>query len=182
MAAVVEPDGVGTELARVVVGLEPARGGYIHVGRADVTHRPPGQRNIGYVPAGGALLPHLTVRQNIDYGLHRRRDAVRYEDSQTMAHLVSELQLGHLLDVRPHRLTDTQRLRVALARAAVCLPEALVVDLPEPDAGAEALADLVQRAAPENSAGMAVLVCAGSAAAAAGIVDRAPVAVAGDGR
>lgn len=182
MTAVVAPDGAGTELARVVVGLEPARGGRIHVGRAEVTRRPPGRRNIGYVPAGGGLLPHLTVRQNIEYGLHRRRDAVRYEDSQTMAHLVNELQLGHLLHLLPHRLTDMQRLRAALARAAVCLPEALVVDLPEPDAGAEALADLVRRAALENSAGMAVLVCAGSDKAAAGIPDRAPVEVAGDGR
>ena len=56
-----------TALARVVTGLAPPVSGHVLVGDRDVTALPPGARQIGYVPRGGALLPHLTVRQNIEY-------------------------------------------------------------------------------------------------------------------
>src|SRR6476619_1557362 len=61
-----------TALARVVAGLAQPVAGRILVGDRDVTGLPPGARQIGYVPRGGALLPHLTVRQNIEYLVWRQ--------------------------------------------------------------------------------------------------------------
>jgi ABC-type sugar transport system ATPase subunit len=118
-----------TTLARTVVGLAAPRSGRILVGGRDVTDRPAGQRQIGYVPAGGALLPHLTVAHNIRY-LMSRHDAVRDLTRTWESVLVQQLELGPLLTQRPHELTAAQRIRVALARAALPLPEVLVFDLP----------------------------------------------------
>jgi ABC-type sugar transport system ATPase subunit len=157
VAAVAGP-GAGTGLARVVAGLAAPVSGRIQMGERDVTELPPVRRQIGYVPAGGALLPHLTVRQNIEYGL-RRRQTVYEVTRDWVSTLVERLELTAALELRPHVLSDSQRLRTAIARAAACLPEALVMDLPRPLGGAERLRDLVPLASPEGAAGVAVLVC-----------------------
>jgi ABC-type sugar transport system ATPase subunit len=171
LVAATAPAADGTTLARVVAGLAAPRSGRIYVGARDVTDLPPPRQQIGYVPAGGGLLPQLTVRGNIEYGL-RRRELVRHVAWGWMATVVDRLELGHTLDLHPHRLTAAQRLRVALARAAVCLPEAVVVDLPVAVAGAGHLAELVTRATPPATAGVAVLVCSADATVLAGIPDR----------
>jgi ABC-type sulfate/molybdate transport systems ATPase subunit len=120
-------------LARTVVGLVRPLSGRVLVGGRDVTDTPPGSRQIGYVPRGGALLPHLTVRQNIEYLLWRQetvRDLIRGWETV----VVHQLELGPVLDLRPHEITAEQRLRSALARAVVSLPEVVVFDLPDPTA------------------------------------------------
>jgi ABC-type sulfate/molybdate transport systems ATPase subunit len=119
-----------TALARTVAGLAPPVSGRVLVSGHDVTDRRPGRRQIGYVPAGGGLLPHLTVAQNIEY-LMSRHDAVRDLTRTWKFVLTKQLELGPLLTQRPHELSTAQRVRVALARAALPLPEVLVFDLPQ---------------------------------------------------
>jgi len=124
---------VATALARTVAGLATAVSGQVLVGARDVTTLPPGRRQIGYVPRGGALLPHLTVRENIEY-LVWRQESVREIIRGWSATLIYQLELGPVLDQRPHEITAQQRMRGALARAVVSLPEALVFDRPDPTA------------------------------------------------
>jgi ABC-type sugar transport system ATPase subunit len=157
IGAIVLPPEAGRVLARVVAGLATPTSGRVWVGDRDVTDLPPVRRQIGYVPAGGALLPHLTVRRNIGYGL-RRREMVHDLSRDWVDAVIERLELGAMLDLRPHHLSEAQRLRAALARAAVCLPEVLVLDLPVAT-GAERLTDLVPLVSPPGAPGVAVLVC-----------------------
>jgi ABC-type sulfate/molybdate transport systems ATPase subunit len=122
---------VATALARAVAGLVPVVSGQVLVGDRDVTALPPGSRQIGYVPRGGALLPHLTVRQNIDY-LVWRHETVHGIVRGWAATLIYQLELGPVLEQRPHEITAQQRMRGALARAVVSMPEALVLERPDP--------------------------------------------------
>lgn len=157
-AALVAPPRVGTAVARVLAGLAAPVTGRIMVGERDVTALPPPRRQIGYVPAGGALLPQLTVRRNIEYG-QRKRERVHEMAEDWTTRVVERLELAPTLDLLPHVLSDAQRFRVALARAAVCLPEVLVVDLPVEPAGGSRLGDLLPRLAPSAAPGVATLVC-----------------------
>ncbi|GGM24907.1 MULTISPECIES: ATP-binding cassette domain-containing protein [Micromonospora] len=168
IAAVTAPGWAGTALARVVTGLAAPCAGRIRVGDRDVTDLPPARRQIGYVPAGGALLPQLTVRRNIEYG-QRRRERVHAVADDWVRTVVERLELSPTLDLRPHLLSDAQRFRVALARAAACLPEVLVIDLPTGDDGIGRLTDVLPRLAPPGAAGSAVLVCSGDPSVLAGI-------------
>jgi len=120
-----------TALARVVAGLAAPISGRVLVGDRDVTALPPGARQIGYVPRGGALLPHLTVRQNIEY-LVWRQESVHEIVRGWASTLIYQLELGPVLEQRPHEITAQQRMRGALARAVVSLPEVLVFERPDP--------------------------------------------------
>ncbi|MEV6369978.1 MULTISPECIES: ATP-binding cassette domain-containing protein [Micromonospora] len=157
-AALVAPPRLGTTVARVLAGLAPPRDGRILVGERDVTDLPPPRRQIGYVPAGGALLPQLTVRRNIEYG-QRKRERVREMADDWTATVVERLELAPTLALLPHVLSDAQRFRVALARAAACLPEVLVIDLPSGLADGGRLDDLLPRLSPADAPGVSVLVC-----------------------
>ncbi|MFI7081710.1 ATP-binding cassette domain-containing protein [Micromonospora sp. NPDC049903] len=180
MTALVAEPGVGTALARVVVGLVAPISGRILVGERDVTDLPPPRRRIGYVPAGGALLPHLTVAGNISYG-QRRRQRVHDVADDWASTLVRRLELAPTLGLRPHQVSQAQRFRVALARAVACLPEVLVVDLPTPVDGVR-LTPLLDRLSPPDSPGVTVLLCTGhpevltevSAQVRVGAADEAP--------
>jgi ABC-type sugar transport system ATPase subunit len=137
--------GEGTAIARTVVGLTPALSGRVLVGNRDVSDLPPTRRQIGYIPAGGGLLPHLTVQQNIEYGLRRRTDLVVDLARDWQHTLVSQLEIGSVLNRRPDELSTERRLRVALARAVVGLPEVIIVDLPDPRNIEAALTDHLAR-------------------------------------
>ncbi|MCO1594322.1 ATP-binding cassette domain-containing protein [Micromonospora sp. RHAY321] len=163
-AALVAPPRVGTAVARVLAGLATPVTGRVLVGDRDVTALPPPRRQIGYVPAGGALLPQLTVRRNIEYG-QRKRERVHEVADDWTATVVDRLELAPTLALLPHLLSDAQRFRVALARAAVCLPEVLVIDLPTDPAGGSRLGDLLPRLSPPDAPGVAVLVCTADQAA-----------------
>ncbi len=169
--ALVAAPRLGTAIARVVAGLAAPVAGRVLAGDRDVTGLPPPRRRIGYVPAGGALLPHLTVRRNITYG-QRKRELVREVADDWAATVVDRLELAPTLELRPHLLSDAQRFRVALARAVACLPEALVVDLPAGVTGGGRLGDLLDRLSPPDSPGIAVLVCSGDEEVLAEIPDR----------
>jgi ABC-type glutathione transport system ATPase component len=148
------------------VAVDTPPGSVVVVGGVDVAQLPPEQRKVGYVPAGGGLLPQLTIRRNITYGLRRRIVAERFV-ARRLDQASEQLGLGLVLDLRPHEVTEDERLRAALARAAVQLPEVLVVDLPEAlvDDGTGArvkpvpLAELVRAATLSRRFDVAALVC-----------------------
>lgn len=148
------------------VAVDTPPGAVVEVAGMPVAHLPAEERKIGYVPAGGGLFPQLTIRRNIAYGLDRRVVAERLA-ARHVEQASEQLGLTLALDLRPHEVTEDERLRTALARAAVHLPEVLVIDLPEAlvDDGTGArvkavpLAELVRAATLSPRFKMAALVC-----------------------
>jgi ABC-type taurine transport system ATPase subunit len=123
VAVLAEPE-VGTALADVLLGLARPIHGAVLVDEWDAA-RPSGLRRIALVPAGGGLLPHLTVAKNIGIGLL----ASRPRDRRTKAlRLARELRLEGAFELQPHRLSPEQQLRVAVARALISDPAAVVVE------------------------------------------------------
>lgn len=90
-------------------------------------HVPPHRRRIGYVFQDARLFPHLSVRQNLDYG---RRMNGFLQDAAAEKHTVDLLDIGHLLDRRPAQLSGGERQRVALGRALLAKPKLLLLDEP----------------------------------------------------
>jgi len=88
---------------------------------------PPHLRRIGYVFQEGRLFPHMSVRQNLDYG---RRMSGRPLDAKEFDRIVALLDIGHLLDRRPRLLSGGERQRVAVGRALLMQPRLLLLDEP----------------------------------------------------
>jgi ABC-type proline/glycine betaine transport system ATPase subunit len=145
-----------TATARTVAGLAPPVAGQVLIGGRDVTALPPGRRQIGYVPRGGALLPHLTVQENIRY-LIRQQESVHGLVDKWTIHLIYQLELGPVLDQRPHEITAQQRMRAAVARAVVSLPEVLVLERPDLAVSGPLTELLARIASPEWGAPAAVV-------------------------
>ncbi|CAN5686128.1 sn-glycerol-3-phosphate ABC transporter ATP-binding protein UgpC [soil metagenome] len=137
LLAVLGPSGSGkSTLLRVIAGLDPVSGGSVHIGDRDVTGLAPGRRNVSMVFQTYALFPHLTVLENVSFGLEVRdvpRDAAR-EKATAAAELVG---CGHLLGRRPAQLSGGERQRVALARAIVREPDVFLLDEPLSNLDAE---------------------------------------------
>lgn len=130
LVALLGPSGCGKSTTlRLIAGLEAADEGEIHIGGRDVTRLPPAQRGVAMVFQSYALFPHLTVAENIVFGLQVRRVPVA-ERKRRLDAAAELLGLGALLDRRPAQLSGGQRQRVALGRAIVA--EAAVCLMDEP--------------------------------------------------
>jgi multiple sugar transport system ATP-binding protein len=126
----VGPSGCGkSTLLRMIAGLEEATAGTISIGERDVTELPPRARDIAMVFQSYALYPHMTVRQNLGYGLKVRKTPKR-EIAERVARAAQLLGLDDLLDRRPAALSGGQRQRVAMGRAIVREPKAFLMDEP----------------------------------------------------
>jgi putative spermidine/putrescine transport system ATP-binding protein len=124
------PSGSGkTTLLRLIAGFERPDGGRIELGGIDVTQVPPYARNVNTVFQDYALFPHMTVWQNIEYGLRVRR-VPRPERREKVGRVLEMVRLPGLGSRKPAQLSGGQRQRVALARAIVNEPEVLLLDEP----------------------------------------------------
>jgi putative spermidine/putrescine transport system ATP-binding protein len=124
------PSGSGkTTLLRLIAGFEHPDGGRLELGGRDVTSVPPYARNVNTVFQDYALFPHMTVAQNIEYGLRVKR-VPRAERREKAGQALEMVRLGGLGDRKPTQLSGGQRQRVALARAIVNQPQLLLLDEP----------------------------------------------------
>ena len=126
----VGPSGCGkTTALRMVAGLEPVTGGEIRINDKLVTKLPPRDRDIAMVFQNYALYAHMTVRNNMSFGLkmtHTPKDEIRRRVDEA----AGMLGLGDLLDRKPKQLSGGQRQRVAMGRAIVREPAAFLMDEP----------------------------------------------------
>jgi multiple sugar transport system ATP-binding protein len=128
--ALVGPSGCGkSTLLRAIAGLEEVTSGQISIGGRDVTDLAPRHRDVAMVFQSYALYPHMTVRQNLGYGLKVRR-APKADIERRVTDVAQMLGLGDLLDRRPLQLSGGQRQRVAMGRAIVREPRAFLMDEP----------------------------------------------------
>ncbi|MBN1931129.1 MAG: ABC transporter ATP-binding protein [Desulfobacterales bacterium] len=124
------PTGAGkTVLLEAIAGLVPCKRGTIHIRDKNVTKMPPEKRGVSIVYQDYALFPHLTVRKNIEYGLHFQK-IDRGEAGKRFNRLVEILDLGHLLKRLPLNLSGGENQRVALARALMVNPPVMLLDEP----------------------------------------------------
>jgi spermidine/putrescine transport system ATP-binding protein len=126
--ALLGPSGCGkTTTLRLVAGLEEPTSGQILIGGKDLTTTKPFQRPVNTVFQSYALFPHMTVLENVAFGLRRRRIASPIEKAHEALRLV---ELDHLAARKPQQLSGGQQQRVALARAVVNRPALLLLDEP----------------------------------------------------
>jgi multiple sugar transport system ATP-binding protein len=126
----VGPSGCGkSTLLRMIAGLEDSSEGAIWIGDRDVTDLAPRSRDIAMVFQTYALYPHMTVRQNLGYGL-RARKTPKPEIADRVTEVAKLLGLEDLLERRPAQLSGGQRQRVAMGRAIVRQPQAFLLDEP----------------------------------------------------
>jgi len=126
----VGPSGCGkSTLLRMIAGLEEITAGEILIGDRDVTDLAPRSRDVAMVFQSYALYPHMTVRQNMGYGLKARRTP-KDEIARRVNDVAELLGLEHLLDRRPAQLSGGQRQRVAMGRAIVREPQGFLMDEP----------------------------------------------------
>jgi spermidine/putrescine transport system ATP-binding protein len=126
--ALLGPSGCGkTTTLRLVAGLDTPTAGQILIGGEDVTYTKAYQRPVNTVFQSYALFPHMTILENVAFGLRQRKVADPLAKAKDALDLV---QLGHLASRRPQQLSGGQQQRVALARALVNRPSLLLLDEP----------------------------------------------------
>jgi len=142
--ALLGPSGCGkTTLLRIIAGLETQSSGRVQIGGRDVSGLPPRKRGLAMVFQNYAVFPHMTVRQNVGFGLRMAgADAVRIE--RQVARAAALLHIEPNLDRYPAQLSGGQRQRVAVARALAIEPAVLLMD--EPLSNLDALLRLEMRA------------------------------------
>ena len=126
--ALLGPSGCGkTTTLRMVAGLEDPTGGTIRLGEEDITHRKPYRRPVNTVFQSYALFPHLSIFENVAFGLRRqgRKDVKKAVDE-----MLSLIELADHADRKPTQLSGGQQQRVALGRALINRPQVLLLDEP----------------------------------------------------
>jgi len=128
--AIVGPSGCGkTTLLQLIAGILTPHNGSIFLDRIDVTQQPIEKRHIGYVPQNQGLFPHLTVYENIAFGLKAQK--WKQNDIEKRVNELTTLGgLSEMLHRRPHELSGGQQQRVALLRALAPSPKLLLLDEP----------------------------------------------------
>jgi multiple sugar transport system ATP-binding protein len=144
LVALLGPSGCGkTTLLRIIAGLETQTGGRVLIGGRDVSAMPPRRRGLAMVFQNYAVFPHMTVRQNVGFGLAMARaDAARV--ARQIERAAGLMHIEMLLDRYPAQLSGGQRQRVAVARALAVEPAVLLMD--EPLSNLDALLRLEMRA------------------------------------
>jgi sulfate transport system ATP-binding protein len=134
LVALLGPSGSGkTTLLRIIAGLEMPDAGSVLFHGKDATNTSVRDRNVGFVFQHYALFGHMTIAENIAFGLRVRPRATRPPEREIrakVAQLLKLVQLEWLADRHPHQLSGGQRQRVALARALAVEPEVLLLDEP----------------------------------------------------
>ena len=124
------PSGCGkSTLLRMIAGLESVDSGEIHIGGRRVDQLPPGQREVAMVFQNYALYPHMTVRNNMSFGLQNIK-MPKDEVTRRVGDAAKILELDQLLERKPSQLSGGQRQRVAIGRAIVRDPKAFLLDEP----------------------------------------------------
>src|SRR5262245_17587505 len=124
------PSGCGkTTTLRVVAGFVEPASGSVRLAERDITRLPPWKRNAGLVFQSYALFPHLTVAQNVAFGLEMRKVEAA-ETASRVADALRLVRLEHLSERLPRQLSGGQQQRVALARALAFHPDVLLLDEP----------------------------------------------------
>ncbi|UVC08235.1 sn-glycerol-3-phosphate import ATP-binding protein UgpC [Rhizobium sp. TH2] len=130
LVVLVGPSGCGkSTLLRMIAGLESITGGEISIGDRVVNELEPSDRDIAMVFQNYALYPHMTVRQNLAYGL-KNRNMPKPEIEARIAKAATALEIEAFLDRKPRQLSGGQRQRVAMGRAIVREPAAFLFDEP----------------------------------------------------
>ena len=130
LVALLGPSGCGkTTTLRMIAGFETPTAGQVRLGDRDVTDAPPEKRNCGMVFQNYALFPHLTVYQNIAFGL-QMRGVDRGQIDRRVVEILDKVGLGGLGGRYPRQLSGGQQQRTALARALVINPSVLLLDEP----------------------------------------------------
>lgn len=130
LVALLGPSGCGkTTTLRLVAGLEDAESGTISVGGRDITQLPANKRDMGMVFQAYSLFPHMTVQQNVAFGLRLRGLGTAARNRRAME-VLELVELASQADRYPHQISGGQQQRVALARALAIEPQVLLLDEP----------------------------------------------------
>ncbi|MEP0520742.1 MAG: sn-glycerol-3-phosphate ABC transporter ATP-binding protein UgpC [Hyphomicrobiales bacterium] len=133
----VGPSGCGkSTLLRLVSGLEDTTGGVLKIGERDVTTVEPAERGVAMVFQSYALYPHMTVEENMGFGLKMTGHS-KEEVDERVSKAATILKLDHMLDRKPKAMSGGQRQRVAIGRAIVREPEVFLFDEPLSNLDAE---------------------------------------------
>ena len=127
----VGPSGCGkSTILRTIAGLEPVTQGKLYIGDTLVNQVPARQRDVAMVFQNYALYPHMTVAQNLAFGLRMRRQTSPALIQQQIETVARSLDIAHLLERKPRQLSGGQQQRVALGRAIARKPQVFLLDEP----------------------------------------------------
>ena len=138
------PSGCGkTTLLRMIAGFNSIEGGDFYFGDNRINNMEPSKRNIGMVFQNYAIFPHLTVKENVAFGLKQKKVAKQTLEKETNKYL-QLMQIDQFQDRKPDQLSGGQQQRVALARALAVNPDVLLMDEPLSNLDAKLRVDMRQ--------------------------------------